>query len=231
MSFFKNVLIVILTALTFSTAQDSPVVNRFPVLGLRGGFLVSGFWGNGIRQLENRVREQTGQLTSKSIFFYTGGFWGSWGIIPDFISVQPEFIYLRTGKSWEVKTDFLNVNAKLDNDYFAVPVIFKIHIPLQGNVHPYAYLGPQAMIRFNTSIRGFSGSSFDKESILGNTNRFDFGICTGAGMDFFTKSKDMWQIDFRYTFGTLNLFGTDRLTDIRNSVFSFTTGFGWKMKR
>ncbi|NLW32574.1 MAG: PorT family protein [Fibrobacter sp.] len=222
----------ILIVVKFSGAQDTLAVNRSVVFGVKAGFLVSGFWGNGIRRFEDHLIETVDDLTSRSIFFGTGGLFCSWGIIPDFISVQPELVYLRTGKNWEFSTEQGRVTAKVHNDYLALPLLFKMLIPLEGKVLPYAYLGPQIMVRINTATDNFSAlpsnsDAFESSNISKNANLFDFGICTGFGIDFLTRSKNRWLLDLRYTFGTINLFDTEGFRDIRNSVFSFSTGFGW----
>lgn len=215
----------------FANAQDSLAVNRKTFFGVKAGLTVSGFWGNGLRRFEDNLIESADGLKSRSIFFGTGGFFLSSCIIPDFISVQPELLYLRTGRTWEFNTEQKNT-AKVHNDYIALPVLFKMLIPLKSSVLPYAYLGPQMMVRINTSVSNFSVLPSDlgfleENSISENANHFDFGICAGFGMNFITKNGNRWLIDLRYAFGTLNVFDTEGFRDIRNSVFSLTTGFGW----
>lgn len=141
--------------------------------------------------------------------------------ITSFLSIQPEVLYSRKGAELVYDNAFAEGTTKFQLNYIEVPVLLKINLTENLNIHagPYfAYL-IDAQVKNNSD-----GGVFDFEESYDNDdfNKFDMGLSGGIGFDF-----DSFGIGARYNYGLTNV-GKERtilgqsytIPDAKNSNIS-----------
>ena len=186
---------------TFTNVQAQTNDSSNAQIGVKGGVNFSNMYTEDVD--DNNV------LTS-----FNAGFYAS---IPltDFIAIQPEFLYSRKGAELEYDNVFATGKAKYKLNYIEVPVLVKVNIGKNFNVHagPYfAYL-IDAQVTNETD-----GGTFDFEDNFDNDdfNKFDVGLSAGLGFDF-----ESIGIGARYNYG-LSTVGKER--SVGGSTYTFPDG-------
>jgi len=112
----------------------------------------------------------------------------------DWLSVQPELIYIRKGGAFDI--DQVSFDAKLD--YIELPVLGVINL-LGGVLNIHA--GPQFSFLTKVAYTGSEAStpsnSF-KDTDLSNYNSFDIGLTLGTGLEL-----EIVMVELRYSIGFL----------------------------
>jgi hypothetical protein len=221
--------VVIITAVAHSKAYDENII----FIGAKAGGTFSSFWGDGIEEFEDNLMLSADELDGSMLLFYTGGIFMTWEVIPDFFALQPEILYHRAGKKWEVGAAGTTVDIEAYTDYLVVPVVAKLLIPFDIPLTPGAYLGPVAAIKLRSATDGLDelGGGLDIGFMAGlgddtgdATRPVDFGLATGLSFDIGT-GPGVIVIDARYTFGFIDVFDVDGGDKIKNSVFSIMAGY------
>ena len=141
--------------------------------------------------------------------------------VSDLFSIQPEVLYSRKGAELRYDNVFASGSAKFNLNYIEVPVLLKINVTDNFNIHA----GPYFAYLIDSKITNDGdGGAFDFESNFDNDdfNKFDAGIAAGIGFDF-----DSFGIGARYNYG-LSTIGkertiageTYRVPDSKNSTIS-----------
>lgn len=219
----KGVTAASLLILLAGSAVESQV--RF---GVKGGLSISNLWGDGISGFEDDllISDPVTSVEQGWVYSVTGGVFLRYDFIPDFLAFQPELLYLRGGKSWDVN----NEELKAYIDYITVPVLFKLMIPLDIPVTPSAYVGPVFSYSLRARTEGLdnvpAGSDLGfmtgfGEEIDDAVNDFDIGLATGLSFDIETGPGAV-VLDFRYHWGLLEVFDGQ---DVRNYAFQLMAGY------
>ena len=141
--------------------------------------------------------------------------------VSDLFSIQPEVLYSRKGAELRYDNVFASGSAKFNLNYIEVPVLLKINVTDNFNIHA----GPYFAYLIDSKITNDGdGGAFDFESNFDNDdfNKFDAGIAAGIGFDF-----DSFGIGARYNYG-LSTIGKERtvagesyrVPDSKNSTIS-----------
>ncbi len=200
------------------------------IYGFKAGLSLSNFWGNGLTDFEEDLAGSgpVSDLETHFVLFVTGGIFVRYDLIPDFLAVQPELLYLRGGKSWDVNGELFKVYA----DYLTIPVVFKLMIPLDYPVTPSAYAGPMLALRLRARTEGLENvpggadlgfmTGFE-ENINDEVTVFDVGFATGLSFDIEAGPGDI-VLDFRFSWGAVEVFDGQ---DIRNYAFQLMGGYAF----
>lgn len=122
----------------------------------------------------------------------------------DIFSGQIEALYVQKGG----KDDLAEADVEdgdLTLSYFDLPVMLKVHVPVDGNISPFVYGGGFAGYLFDAQAES-GGVSVEDEGVelrdlLADIN---YGLVVGAGISFGSIS-----IDARYDIGLANIFDSD----------------------
>ncbi|HEX3019537.1 MAG TPA: hypothetical protein VHP36_04515 [Chitinispirillaceae bacterium] len=199
--------------------------------GIKGGFTISNFWGDGSENLNNTLRGVAPNLDEQNQYWFAVSIFNTRDLLPDFLSVQTEILYLRGGKSWEGNIGGTHFSTNVYADYFQMPWLAKITIPVL--FRPRVYFGPylswmfrarliNAPIDFTTAITGETapiGELFERY-----TNTVDLGLSTGVDFDIPFGPGNL-VFDFRYNLGALNVFNVQAAAGLRNYIFLFMAGY------
>ena len=141
--------------------------------------------------------------------------------ITDFIAIQPELLYSGKGAELVYNNAFAEGSAKFKLNYIEVPVLLKINITDNLNIHA----GPYFAYLIDAQVKNESDNGiFDFEESYDNDdfNKFDMGLSGGIGFDF-----NSFGIGARYNYGLTNV-GKERtilgqtytIPDAKNSNIS-----------
>jgi hypothetical protein len=123
--------------------------------------------------------------------------------ITNFLAIQSELLYSRKGAKLEYDNAFTVGIAKFQLNYIEVPVLLKVNITNNLNIHA----GPYFAYLIDAQVKNESDSgNFDFEESYNNDdfNKFDYGLAGGIGFDF-----ESFGIGARYNYG-LNTVGKAR---------------------
>lgn len=145
------------------------------------------------------------------------------------LTLQPEIILTRRGAEFVQS----NVRRTVRVNYFEVPVLAKIRLPIGDVVFPHILLGPNFSFRTNLDY-----SSFDTDAgTVITTNetdirKSDVGGIVGAGIDIQTRNSGIFfTIDGRYGFGFNNINRVNDTVELRNAGWYFAAGIGFLLRR
>ncbi|HON11038.1 MAG TPA: porin family protein [Chitinispirillaceae bacterium] len=228
----KAFLLIFSTTSAFSQIQQERLGLS---IGVRSGFSVSSYWGNGVSSFEKDLSLSVNGFKSGVLPFFTSGFFVQYEIIPDFFAIQPEISFLRSGKRWEISpVDGGKTNFQVYSDYLHIPLLAKLIIPFVP-VTPSAYVGPSLLLRLKsrsesvaelseTADLGFLRELTSDKAVSKIIYPLDLGLTTGFALDIIAGTG-RFLIDLRYTFGMFDVFHGGK--DFRNSAFSLLAGYAW----
>lgn len=141
--------------------------------------------------------------------------------LTDLIAIQTEVLYSRKGAELVYNNAFAEGTAQFKLNYIEVPVLLKINITDNLNIHA----GPYFAYLIDAEVKNDSDSGiFDFEESYDNDdfNKFDMGLAAGIGFDF-----NSFGIGARYNYGLSNV-GKERtvlgqtytIPDAKNSNIS-----------
>lgn len=222
----KSVIILILFLLSYSisSGQDR-------TFGIKGGFSISNFWGDGTDRFNDQIRSVIPDLDEQNLYWFSVGFFNVKEILPDFLSVQTELLYARGGKNWEGTLNGSDISMDIFADYIQMPWLVKITIPVI--LRPRIYFGPNVSLMFRSRIDGAPEEVID--SLLGETadiggvferytNVIDIGLTTGLDFDIPFGPGNL-VFDFRFNLGALNVFNFSNGSNVRNYNFILMAGY------
>lgn len=136
-------------------------------------------------------------------------------VIEDFLSVQPEFLYIQKGTAYEADLPVVgNVKSRITVNYLEVPLLAKISFGSDA-VKAYVNAGPSLGFGLGGKLETEIGNEDDEaELTFGNgddddfNNRFDLGAQFGGGIGFQAGPGDLL-LDVRYGLGLSNLNKTE----------------------
>ena len=141
--------------------------------------------------------------------------------VTDRFALQPELIYTTKGAELKYNNAFAQGTGKFKLDYIEIPVLLKINISDNFNIHA----GPYAAFLISSKVTNEDSNgniNFEDQVDPNDLNKFDYGLAAGLGFDF-----DDFGIGARYNYG-LSTVGKERtflgttytFPDSKNSVLS-----------
>ena len=184
-------------------AQDNNVNTEF---GVKGGFNMSNFLSNDDEANDENV-----------LYGFNAGVYATLPI-SDFVAIQPEILFTTKGAELEYSNAFASGNTKFRLNYIEVPLLVRVNITKNFNVHAGGY----ASYLVSSKVTGDGSVEFDQDVDTDDLNKFDAGIAAGVGVDFNPIS-----IGLRYNYG-LTTVGKERtvlgttttVPDVKNSSLS-----------
>lgn len=166
-------------------AQDNNVTTEF---GVKGGFNMSNLYGSGEDVDDNNI-----------LYGFNAGVYATLPI-SDFVAIQPEILFTTKGAELDYNNAFATGNAKFRLNYIEVPLLVRVNITKNFNVHAGGY----ASYLVDSKVTGDGDINFEQEIDTDDLNKFDAGISAGVGVDFSPVS-----IGLRYNYG-LTTVGKER---------------------
>jgi hypothetical protein len=164
-------------------AQDDNVTTEF---GIKGGFNMSNLY-------------QSEADDNNIIYGFNAGVYATLPV-SDFIAIQPEILFTTKGAELDYNNAFLQGNAKFKLNYIEVPLLVRVNITKNFNVHAGGY----ASYLVSSKVTGDGDINFDEAVDTDDLNKFDAGIAAGVGVDFNPIS-----VGLRYNYG-LTTVGKER---------------------
>lgn len=164
-------------------AQDNNVNTEF---GVKGGFNMSNLYSNDAND-------------DNVLYGFNAGVYATLPI-SDFIAIQPEILFTTKGAELDYNNAFATGNAKFRLNYIEVPLLVRVNITKNFNVHAGGY----ASYLVSSKVTGDGDINFDQEIDTDDLNKFDAGLSAGVGVDFNPVS-----IGLRYNYG-LTTVGKER---------------------
>ena len=184
-------------------------------IGGKGGIGITTFKGSNV----NNIDERTSWL---------GGAFLNAQISPVF-TLQPEILFSQKGADYTAG----ETRQSLVINYFEVPVLAKIRLPIGEVFFPHILLGPN--FAFNTNVKYSSVDTGNGTQV--NTNdpdirQSDVGGLVGAGIDIETKDSGLFfTLDGRYGIGFNDVNKSDNAIELKNAGWSFAVGIGFLLKQ
>lgn len=174
-------------------AQDNNVNTEF---GVKGGFNMSNLY-------------QSEADDNNVLYGFNAGVYATLPI-SDFIAIQPEILFTTKGAELDYNNAFASGNAKFKLNYIEVPLLVRVNITKNFNVHAGGY----ASYLVSSKVTGDGDFNFDQEVDTDDLNKFDAGLAAGVGVDFNPIS-----IGLRYNYG-LTTVGKERTT-VTGTTYTF----------
>jgi hypothetical protein len=164
-------------------AQNNNVNTEF---GVKGGFNMSNLYSN--------------DADDENILYgFNAGLYATLPI-SDFIAIQPEILFTTKGSKLDYNNAFASGNTKFKLSYIEVPLLVRVNITKNFNVHAGGY----ASYLVSSKVSGEGDINFNQDIDTDDLNKFDAGLSAGVGVDFNPLS-----VGLRYNYG-LTTIGKER---------------------
>lgn len=208
MRILKAFIVLLLTIVLFSTNSFSQVGFS---LGPKAGVTFTSFRGDHAEDVKSR----TG---------WAGGLFANLSLL-DFLSVQPEFLIHQKGAT----SRYNQYRNEIRVNYFEVPILLKIRLPLGQTVYPNIFAGPNFSYRVSGKYSSTDTENGDDRNIsIDNVRRSDTGGIVGVGIDIEGQSI-FFTIDARYGFGFNELGDHSYYLNLRNEDLTVLAGIGFRI--
>lgn len=158
---------------------------------------------------------------------WLGGIFLNVQITPGF-NLQPELLFSQKGADFTSN----NVRTNLVVNYFEIPVLAKLRLPIGEVFYPHILFGPN--FAYRTKVQYTRTETLTGTAITTNNDdirKSDIGGLVGGGIDFQTRHSGLFlTVDGRYGFGFNNLNRSDNSIEIRNVGWSFSLGVGFLLR-
>ena len=123
------------------------------------------------------------------------------GFAPMF-ALQIEPMYSQGGCVLDnVSFGFTNGKVTFKVSYIEIPILFKVKIPVQGSVTPYAFVGPNLGLVLSANQLSEGGGQSQETDIKDQTTSMVFALDFGAGAGIKVAPLTTVIIDVRYSLG------------------------------
>ncbi|WP_264523298.1 MULTISPECIES: porin family protein [unclassified Flavobacterium] len=181
---FLSALTLFLTAsFGMLQAQNNNVNTEY---GIKGGFNMSNLYSNDAND-------------DNVLYGFNAGLYATLPI-SDFIAIQPEILFTTKGAKLEYNNAFASGDSKFKLNYIEVPLLVRVNITKNFNVHAGGY----ASYLVSSKVTGSGDINFEQRIDTDDLNKFDAGLAAGVGVDF-----DPISIGLRYNYG-LTTVGKER---------------------
>ncbi|MDR0307284.1 MAG: PorT family protein [Chitinispirillales bacterium] len=206
------------------------------VFGVKGGLSFSYLWGDGIDALGDRDRVEVfgiDKINNGSLLFVNGGVFLRFDVIPNFLSIQPELLYIRQGQNWKLHDVNGKTSVSVYTDYLTLPVAAKLIIPFESvPLSSSVYAGPALSLKLQSrakniasipEIHRHSMQNWGK-NIGSRVNPLDLGLIAGFNVDIASvPGPGEIVVDLRFQWGFIEVFNINE--DFRNYSFQIMAGY------
>jgi hypothetical protein len=183
-------------------------------VGPKGGLAVTSLRG-----------DDAGDIEARTTWFY--------GIFTNFqlgkvFALQPELLLTERGA--DVTSN--NVRSNISINYFEVPVLAKLRLPLANEViFPHILFGPNFAFRTDVDFTSTDTQSGGAISVsTDDIRKSDIGGLVGAGVDIQTQGSGIFfTLDGRYGWSFQDLNDNDNMIALRHSGWMFAVGVGFRI--
>lgn len=213
----RHWLLLIIALILVGGLMVSPARAQFH-FGVKGGLTL----GN-LKSLPETFLEGFPWKTKRD---WAGGVFASFEFLPG-VSIQPEVLYIQKGaRLVDPEYDF---EARFNFDYFEVPVLLKINLPLEGAAAvPSIFFGPFFGFNQKASIAMIDPYSRETEDIKSDVQKSEYGITFGL---LFTQrwGPGYFSVDARYDLGLTNILkpGVEWMQEIKTRTWVFMIGYSY----
>ncbi|HYG37486.1 MAG TPA: porin family protein [Cytophagales bacterium] len=137
----------------------------------------------------------------------------------EMFSVQPEFLIHQKGATQNVNGQKNEVRL----NYFSVPLLGKIMIPINGMFYPHILAGPVYNYRLNAKYTASDNGTVSFND--GDLKRTEIAGALGAGLDIISNNV-YFNLDARYNLGFSDLGDNDNNVNIQNRNWTVMAGIG-----
>lgn len=145
------------------------------------------------------------------------------------ITIQPELLFTQRGGEYRNNDRFTDIEI----NYFEVPVLVKLRLPIDDVVFPNIVVGPN--FSYRTNLRYSSTDTGDGTAISvseSDIRKSDVGALIGAGIDLQTRESGLFfTLDGRYMFGFNDINTGDNTFEVQNAGWTFAVGVGFLFRR
>jgi hypothetical protein len=139
-------------------------------------------------------------------------------------SLQPEFLIHQKGAQQNVN----GTKNEIKLNYFSVPVLAKLMLPIQGTFYPHILAGPVYNYRLNAKYSAVDNGSGTTISFNdGDLKRTEIAGAFGAGFDIISNNIYL-NLDARYNVGFSDLNDNDNTIVLRNRNWTVMAGVGFR---
>jgi hypothetical protein len=211
----KTVLRVFAVSIMLSITSSESFAQLGLAIGAKGGIGITTFRGTDAQNIDARTS-------------WLGGAFLNAQISPAF-NLQPEILFSQKGGDYTSS----GTRRHLVINYFEVPVLAKVRLPIGEIFFPHILFGPN--FAFRTNLRYSSADTGSGTQVTTNDpdiRKSDIGGLAGVGIDIETKDSGLFfTLDGRYGFGFNNLDRSENSVEIRNAGWSFAVGIGFLLKQ
>jgi Outer membrane protein beta-barrel domain len=201
---------ILLSTTTLSVFAQSDAIKQSAV-GIKGGFNASNLY--------------TDEVDDQNLLpgFHVGVFVKA--AVTEYIAFQPELLFSTKGAKLKYNNDFFEGEATFSLSYIELPILLKLNLTKNINVHAGPYIATLAAVKINNES---SADFFDFEDELDKDDfeTLDYGLVAGVGLDF-----DRLSLGLRYDYGLMKVgkertfFGQSyRVPDASNSTIQIYAG-------
>lgn len=139
-----------------------------------------------------------------------------------FLAIQPELLIHQKGASQKIgmRTNEIKLN------YFEVPVLLKLMVPVDNHIYPHVLVGPSFSYRMGGT---FKATNTESGTIVnfneGDLKKYDTGGILGVGVDFETDHLYI-NLDGRYGFGFSDI--GENSVKLKNRNWTAMLGIGYR---
>ena len=140
-------------------------------------------------------------------------------------AIQPEAYYSMKGATYKIGTGELTLTL----DYFEIPLLLKLVIPVEGsNVRPAIFAGPALGFNTTAKLKGEAEGQTEEMDIKEYTKSTDFSLVFGGGVGFMVGTNELGA-DVRYILGLTTWDDEADPLDVKNNVINFNVYFGFSL--
>jgi hypothetical protein len=178
-------------------------------LGVKGGVNVSNLTKNSIGNFDSQTN-------------WAGGVFAGILLAKAFV-IQPEFLVRKGGATQNANS----TNTQVTLNYFQIPVLFKLRIPIGETVFPHVFAGPSYdYITSATYTRTTTQNGSTTNANATPIRRTGMGGLVGVGLDL-EIDHIFLTADARYGFGFSNI-SSDYLA-VRGTYYTIMVGIGFRL--
>jgi len=186
-------------------------------LGLKAGLNIANIGGS---DADNIIGES---LDSKTGF--AGGIFFMYQFNKMF-AIQPEAYYSMKGATYSEGGGTLTLTL----DYFEIPLLFKLLIPVEGStIRPSIFAGPAVGFNTTANFKVEVDDQSQEMDIKDEVTSTDFSLVFGGGVGFMVGKNELG-IDIRYILGLSSIDDTSDNLDLKNNVINFNAYFGFNLQ-
>lgn len=180
-------------------------------LGVKAGATVTSFKGDQAPEVDTKTGLAGGLFANLSIL--------------EFLAVQPEFFLHQKGAT-TINTGNRN---EIRVNYFTIPVLVKLRMPLGKTVYPNLFAGPNFSFLVDGRYTSTDMQNGNETQInISNVRNNDTGGIIGAGIDFEGQGV-FFTVDVRYGFGFRTLGENTYSLNIKNEDITIMAGIGFRI--